>query len=125
MSVAQQAPHLQRGLAGEELAGEYLQQHGLQLVTRNYRCKLGEIDLIMQERDHTLVFVEVRYRQNNSHGGSAASVTINKQQKLIRTALYYLQNTKLLNKVACRFDVLAISGPNQVEWIKDAFRPEY
>jgi putative endonuclease len=115
------APHLQRGVAGEDFACSYLQTQGLTLITRNYSCRLGEIDLIMRDKNH-LVFVEVRYRGNDAYGGGVASVTLGKQRKLIRSAQFYLQTHKLTDKVACRFDVLAISGQNQVEWIKDAFQ---
>ncbi|MFX7820786.1 YraN family protein, partial [Acinetobacter baumannii] len=75
---------------GEDAALVYLQQQGLRLLERNWRCKAGEIDLIMQD-DATLVFVEVRRRKNDRFGGAAASVTWHKQQKLIRAAQWYLQ----------------------------------
>ena len=101
------------GAAIESQALETLQNKGLQLVTRNYLCKLGEIDLIMRDKK-TLVFVEVRYRKNNTHGSGLESVNHNKQQKIIKTALHYLQRHKLLNKTSCRFDVISASPRNLI-----------
>jgi len=106
----------------ENLVSIYLQQQGLRLVATNYRCKIGEIDLIMSDQG-TLVFVEVRYRQNFSYGDGVATVDKNKQHKIKRTAIYYLQNHKLYDEVMCRFDVVAVSGRSKDDfyWIKDAF----
>ena len=114
-------PHLAAGQKGEDRACRFLEQQGLQLITRNYSCRMGEIDLIMQDQ-RFLVFVEVRYRSSHVYGGSAMSVTRTKQQKIIRAALFYLQQKRLYNKVPCRFDVLAITGEERVEWIKNAFQ---
>jgi len=107
------------------MALEYLQQQGLSLLERNFRCKMGEIDLIMSDKADGLLFVEVRYRKNAQFGGAAASVTQNKQNKLIRTAQLYLQIKHLSDRCYSRFDVIALSGakpPYQLEWIKDAFQ---
>ncbi|MCG8083044.1 MAG: YraN family protein, partial [Candidatus Thiodiazotropha taylori] len=68
------ADHLQQGEAAEQLAVDYLSRRGLKLVTRNFRCKVGEIDLIMREK-RTLVFVEVRYRQSDDYGSALESIT--------------------------------------------------
>lgn len=108
------------GLAAEQLAATFLMQHGLKLVSRNYHCAYGEIDLIMQE-GHTLVFVEVRLRSNAKFGSAAASITPQKQQKLIRTAQYYLQQHS--SSQACRFDAILLNGHNsdQPEWLRNAF----
>jgi putative endonuclease len=105
-----------QGQAGEDVALDHLQGHGLTLVARNFRCKGGEIDLIMQEQ-HALVFVEVRKRADARHGGAAASVTSAKQGRLIIAAQIYLQRYKM--PPACRFDVIAIDG-DQLNWIKNA-----
>jgi putative endonuclease len=104
------------GQAGEDAALIYLQQRGLVLVERNFLCKGGELDLIMQEGE-VLVFVEVRKRSDHSHGGAAASVTPAKQKRLITAAHYYLQRYRM--PPACRFDVIAIDG-DETSWIKDA-----
>jgi putative endonuclease len=105
-----------QGQAGEDAALSYLEHHGLTLVTRNFRCKGGEIDLIMQEHG-TLIFIEVRKRADARHGGAAASVTSAKQARLIIAAHIYLQRYKM--PPACRFDVVAIDGDN-LNWIKNA-----
>ena len=104
------------GRVGEDDALAHLQQHGLALLQRNFRCKGGEIDLVM--RDHaTLVFVEVRTRAIGRHGGAVASVTAAKQRRLIIAAQIYLQRFKM--PPACRFDVVAIDG-TQLTWLKNA-----
>jgi len=110
------------GSAHEALACEYLQQQGLRLIQKNYLCRCGEIDLIMQERD-TLVFVEVRFRRQNRFGSASESVTVTKQRKLIKTAQQYLQRFGKTNSPA-RFDVVAISGNGtdpMIDWIVNAF----
>ena len=108
------------GIKAEDFAQQYLEQQGLALVERNFRCRLGEIDLIMRE-NNTLVFVEVRYRRNRDFGGPIISVSPRKQHKLRATAKIYLQNNPLAAKATVRFDVLGILGTEHtVEWIKNA-----
>lgn len=117
------AKHLQRGTAAEALAREWLEQRGLRFVEANFRCKLGELDLIMMDGE-CLVVIEVRYRYRPSHGGPLASVTRAKQQKILRTARLYLQRHRQLRACPLRFDVLALQGPldNAVaDWRKRAF----
>ena len=104
------------GQAAEDEALHYLQRQGLTLVERNFRCKGGEIDLIMQERQ-VLIFVEVRKRADMRHGGAAASVTSAKQRRLVIAAQVYLQRYRSLP--ACRFDVIAIDGAT-FSWLKNA-----
>lgn len=106
------------GNEAETTALKHLQHHGLTFVDRNYRCRRGEIDLIMEEAG-TLIFIEVKYRQSEQYGSAAEMVTQQKQRKIITTALHYLQQHKL--DQACRFDVVAISPNSGVEWIKGAF----
>lgn len=115
------------GQLAEDAALDYLQQRQLKLIERNFRCKSGEIDLIMSDNtggvNHppelaTLVFVEVRQRANQRHGGAAASVTAGKQRRLILAAQHFLQRYR--QPPACRFDVVAIDG-DVTEWIKNAF----
>jgi putative endonuclease len=105
-----------QGQAGEDHALDYLTQQGLVLRERNFRCKGGEIDLVMQQQA-TLVFVEVRKRADDRHGGAAASVTTAKQGRLIVAAQIYLRRFK--TPPACRFDVVAIDGA-ALSWLKDA-----
>ncbi|MCU7906463.1 MAG: YraN family protein [Candidatus Thiodiazotropha sp. (ex Epidulcina cf. delphinae)] len=115
------AKHLQLGREAEQQALDYLTGRGLKLLERNYRCKAGEIDLIMRESDY-LVFVEVRYRQSSDFGMALETVTAHKQRKLLATANRYLQTTDA--DAPCRFDVIALngSGPARIEWIKNAFQ---
>jgi putative endonuclease len=110
------------GKDAENLACAYLQRQGLKFVNANYLCKCGEIDLIMQD-GVTLVFIEVRYRKASDYGDGVATVTKAKQHKIIRAATCYLQENALLDKVLCRFDVVALSdkASGRVQWIKDAF----
>ena len=119
MSASTPRTSQDRGRWAEDLAAEHLARGGLQTVQRNFRCKWGEIDLIMQDR-HVIVFVEVRYRRQNRFGSPAESVGYRKQQKLIATAEHYLQTREELSNSPCRFDVVSIS-PDEVSWIKDAF----
>lgn len=111
------------GAEHEIFAAEYLIKANLQILHRNFRCKLGEIDIIAYDGIY-LVFVEVRYRQHYKFGDAAESVTLSKQQKIIRTAQFYLQTHTWAQKLNCRFDVIAISNSIKlphIEWIKDAF----
>jgi putative endonuclease len=107
-----------RGQAGEDLALGHLLRQGLTLIERNFRCKVGEIDLIMAQHGG-LVFVEVRQRASTRFGGAAASVGFAKQRRLVRAAQLYLLRYR--TPPACRFDVVAIDG-SAVEWIQDAIQ---
>lgn len=110
------------GQEHEALAERYLQKQGMTIKSRNYRCKMGEIDLIAEDRG-TLVFVEVRYRGHTSLVTSEESVTATKQQRLIRAAQHYLLRHR--SDCPCRFDVLAINrsvlGKLKIHWIDNAF----
>lgn len=109
------------GQAKEALAGQFLQAQGLVLVQRNYRCRAGEVDLIMRERD-LVVFVEVRFRRSNTHGSPGETLTLTKQQRIIRAAAQYLQRFAV--PPPCRFDLVAIGANDRIDWVSDAFRPE-
>ena len=116
------APEIGRRL--EDAAHDYLRDQGLVPLERNYRCRLGEIDLVM--RDGTvLVFVEVRYRRSARYGHAAESIVASKRRKVIMTAQHYLQARRKLRGLPARFDVVAITdgrdGP-VFEWIRDAFQ---
>ena len=112
------------GDAGEALALAHLVRHGLTLVQRNYRvaagphARGGEVDLILRERDGTLVFAEVRVRRSATQGGAAASVTATKQRRIVYAAQHFLR--KLAQLPPCRFDVVAIDN-GQIEWLRGAF----
>ena len=101
---------------GEAQALSYLQQHQLTLVERNFRCKGGEIDLVMHT-DAVLVFVEVRNRSVGRHGTATDSITHSKQKRLIVAAQIYLQRYR--HPPPCRFDVVAIDG-TVITWLKNA-----
>ncbi len=117
------------GDAGEARAAAHLLRAGLTLVARNYRTPGrggGEIDLIMRDQDGTLVFVEVRQRASNRHGGAAASISATKRQRIVFAARHYLM--RLPTWPPCRFDVVCIQGNSQqpgaeptVEWLRAAF----
>jgi putative endonuclease len=112
------------GDRGEALALQHLQAAGLKLLQRNYRCKGGEIDLVMSDA-RTLVLVEVRFRNDRSFGGAAASVDSVKQQRLVRAAHHLLQTHAAYRHYRARFDLVAIDGGDtraEINWIKDAFR---
>jgi putative endonuclease len=108
-----------RGTLAEAAAADFLSGRGLRLLERNYRCRFGEIDLIMSHGG-TLVFVEVRYRANKSFGGAVASITAAKREKLLRAARHYMAARQEFP--ACRFDAVLLSGDTQeLEWIENAF----
>ena len=112
------------GEAGEARALAHLLAQGLTLVQRNYRvargpgARGGEVDLILRERDGTLVFVEVRSRRGGVGGGAAASVSALKQTRIVRAAQHYLLRLPVLPR--CRFDVVAIDG-DELQWLRGAF----
>ena len=106
------------GKQAEDRALAYLVRQGLRLIVRNYRCRVGEIDLIMQDVG-VLVFVEVRSRSSTRYGGAAASVGPVKQQRLWRTAEHYLM--RYPHPPACRFDLVAMDGES-LQWIRDMLR---
>ena len=109
------------GRMAEDTACDYLLARGLILLERNFRSRQGEIDLILLDAD-TLVFVEVRYRRQPGFGSAAESVDPHKQIRLSACASYYLQTQPDSAPAGCRFDVVAIDGPERtIEWIKDAF----
>ena len=109
------------GQLGEQRALAFPLSRGLRLLHRNYRCKAGELDLVMQH-DELLVFVEVRFRQHGHFGGGAASVDARKRLRLGRAALMYCMQEVVAPDVSCRFDVVAL-GPDRdaIEWYVDAF----
>jgi len=115
----------QTGMLGnraEKLAARYLAKQGFTLIEKNYNCRFGEIDLVMQHGEY-LVFVEVRYRKNADFGGALESIDQRKQSKLRRSAEYYLLRHKS-GDCACRFDILCLEGnllKPSYNWIQNAF----
>lgn len=112
------------GKIAEQLACDHLQSHKLKLIAKNYHCRRGEIDLIMQEQS-TLVFIEVRYRKSARFGSALESVTPKKQQKIIFTAEHFIASHKHSYQ-QYRFDVVAITPSEQlgpeITWVKNAFQ---
>ena len=111
----------------ETLALEHLSSNGLELIRKNFRCRMGEIDLVMQDLD-CLVFVEVRYRKANRFASAALTVDSRKQQKLALAAEVFLGQHPQYCDLAARFDVVAFDAASDqrctLQWLKDAFRPE-
>ncbi|KPK20548.1 MAG: hypothetical protein AMJ67_00895 [Betaproteobacteria bacterium SG8_41] len=107
-----------RGDSAEALAATFLQRRGLRILSRNYRCRFGEIDLVA-ESGRTLVFVEVRARRSDDFGGPGESITVAKRRRLVAAARHFLAAA---GDRAARFDVVLLRGePPQIEWITDAF----
>ena len=112
------------GRRGEDAALAHLESAGLTLLTRNYRCRGGEIDLVMLE-GATLVLVEVRLRSSARFGGAAASVGPRKQRRFTLAARHLLLAHREYRRMPARFDVVAIDGGapgGEIHWIRDAFR---
>lgn len=123
-SPAVKASTQQRGAWAESKALKFLQQRGLNLVEKNFNCRRGEIDLIMNDNE-ALVFIEVRFRAKSAHVSALESVDQRKQQRISLSAEYYLQRHPEQAWRHCRFDVLGISEEaheQEIEWIQDAFQ---
>src|SRR3989338_2012488 len=110
------------GKMGEDIAVDFLQKSGYKIVERNFRCKLGEIDIIALDKN-ILIFIEVRTKKTSSFCTPQETVNFSKQKKIQRLSLYYLMKKQIKNK-DCRFDVVAIDlskGKNGIELFKNAF----
>jgi putative endonuclease len=129
------SPTHQVGQKAEEAALIFLQRQGFQRVAQNFHCRMGEIDLIVT-KGQLLIFVEVRQRKSSVFGSAAASVTVSKQRKIIKTAAFFLQSFPKFESFDCRFDVIAIERSNHhstensqkidtgnliINWIEGAF----
>jgi putative endonuclease len=112
------------GAAAEEIAAAYLAAHGAKILERNYRRRLGELDVIARE-GNTLLIVEVRTRSTSAYGGAAASVNVRKRRRIVRAAQQLLQQHGELGRLAVRFDVVVVSDVEAaqptVDWIRHAF----
>lgn len=107
-----------RGEFAEQQAHNFLIDKGLKPVCRNFSCKLGELDLIMTDQQ-TLVIIEVRFRKTDKYGSAAESITRAKQSRIIAASHVYLSSHKTDGPI--RFDVVAMSGNGDINWIKNAF----
>ena len=117
------AAHLLAGENAEQAACDFLLAKQFKLIERNVRYPFGEIDLLMQDGKE-LVFVEVRFRRNQSFGGGAGSVTLSKQKKMANAAQAWLSSHKQWANASCRFDVIAMDWHQdafRIDWIKAAF----
>lgn len=119
------------GDAAESLALAHLARAGMKLVQTNYRTPGrggGEVDLVMRDKDGTLVFVEVRHRKSSSHGGAAASVSAVKQRRIVFAARHFLM--RFASLPPCRFDVVLVQGGldssevPDIEWLRGAFESD-
>ena len=108
------------GRRAEALCAHLLERAGLSVMARNFRCRMGEVDLIAREGE-TLVFCEVRLRQGQSFGGAAESITAAKRGRIVAAARFYLAGKP---ESDCRFDVMLLDSLDmqRVRWIRDAFR---
>ncbi|MDX9767225.1 MAG: YraN family protein [Ectothiorhodospiraceae bacterium] len=111
----------QRGQQAEQDACAHLTGHGLRLLTTNYRCRGGEIDLVMED-GRTLVFVEVRMRRHQRFGGALESIDGHKRRRLLVAARHYLQ--ACAKQRNARFDVVTVDGQGRLEWIRNAFEAD-
>ncbi len=109
----------QIGTEYERRAAAFLVEKQCVILERNYRCRAGEVDLIVRDGNY-LVFVEVKYRRSAQTGDPLEAVNYAKQKKISRTALWYLQSHGYGLDVPCRFDVVGICQ-DQITWMKDAF----
>lgn len=112
------AKHIACGESAEERVHRYLIEQGLKPVARNFRCRLGELDLIMKDGE-SLVIIEVRYRKSDRYGSALESVTPRKQSRIIAATRFYLSQHP--SPAPIRFDVAAVSGDTNITWIKNAF----
>jgi putative endonuclease len=123
MTIARQ----QLGHKGEDLAARHLEQLGYRILERNYRTRLGEIDIIARDGD-TLVFVEVKVRRSPRFGSAKAAVTAAKRRRLSMVALQYLKGPAGRKSSRARFDVVAVdrhAEAPRVELVHNAFELAY
>lgn len=121
-AIVKDMRRIRTGKQGEDLAAAYLENAGYRIVVRNYRCVFGEMDIIAREGD-TLVFSEVKSRKSGRFGEPQEAVGLEKQRKLSRIAMHYLQQ-KRLEATSARFDVIAVrigSGEPEIDLIRNAF----
>lgn len=109
----------QKGTRLERVAGEFLIKHGVCIDEYNYRCRLGEIDIVCHD-DNYLIFTEVKYRKNDSCGESLYAVDLRKQNKIIKVSDFYRLSKGIDFDRPVRYDVIGIDG-NTLKWIPGAF----
>ena len=107
------------GTIYEQKAAQYLEKNGYHVLHKNFRCKIGEIDLIAKSEGY-LCFIEVKYRSGTSKGYPAEAITVNKIRKITRTAEFYMLLHKFSQDTPCRFDAVVILE-DEMSLIKNAF----
>jgi putative endonuclease len=108
-----------RGNKAEEAAAEYLLSKGYRIICRQYRLKMGEIDIVAQDNDGTLAFVEVKSSFSSGFGNPLFRITPSKQKTIAKIARIYLANHKI-SRVPCRFDVISVIN-GKIEHLRNAF----
>ena len=114
------------GYRAEQRVARWLEQQGVEIMAQNYRTRLGEIDLILRE-DGSIAITEIRQRRSTQFGGAAASITLAKQQRLMRLAQLWLQQHPEFRNATLRFDAIVIDGTpeaGEIRWIRRAFSAE-
>lgn len=112
------------GKTYEDMAVLYLEKCGYEILERNYRNSYGEIDIIAK-KDEVIVFTEIKFRSDNSHGDPLEAVDSHKQHKITKVALYYYVKKGYSENVPCRFDVIAIYGDGTIRHEENAFEMKY
>lgn len=128
MQLTSTANNREKGKQIETQACKLIAKQGLKLLERNFTKKTGEIDIIALDQNQDLVFIEVRFRQNQNFGEGFETVDFKKQQKIINTAKLFLSSQIKYQHHACRFDIISAStynGELQLKWLKHAFEEEY
>ena len=108
------------GTEYESLACEHLESEGMKIIARNYRVRIGEIDIIAKDSDE-LVFIEVKYRKDRAYGGAEYAIPPAKQKVIRRVAEWYMKQHRINPNSFCRFDAVLIDG-EEIEHIKNAWR---
>lgn len=117
------ARRLESGRRAERLARRYLEKRGLRLVSANYRCRYGELDLVMRDGDR-LAIIEIRYRRDERFMSPAESVDLAKRLRIFRASLHFLQHNPKHGQKPLRFDIVSLSGPlddSRIDWMPGAF----
>ena len=120
------AVHLESGQIAENAARRFLERRGLRLLTSNYQCRYGELDLVMSDREF-LVIVEIRYRRHTEFMDPVESITRHKRDRIVRATLHFMQRCADYRDHPVRFDIVGVSGPLDhatVDWIPGAFNME-
>ncbi len=103
----------------EKVAADFFRQKGYRILEMNFRCRIGEIDIIARDEDY-IVFAEVKYRKEKTYGGPLMAVNFKKQRTISKVAMFYLMKHGLPESTPCRFDVVGIL-PGEIQHIQNAF----